>query len=345
MMTRSNRKPSGEKDLTARFLDGNLEDEELESRQHFSKRSKSSTQNKIQETATLRDSQGQTAQNLEGLPVGQVVQVFSLYYQVDHPTGPRLCVVRKTLAKLSDSAIVVGDRVRFRDTGSTTESGQLEATIEQVLPRQTVLMRAGSFHGHHHQPIVANADQMLIVASICQPRVKWGLVDRMLIAGQGGGLRTILCLTKIDLAEESEVATATEVLDHYRALGVVTLQTSTMTGSGISALADLLKGKITVLAGHSGVGKSTLVNAIEPGLGVKIGQVSVATEKGRHTTTSAQRYELTIGGAVIDTPGIKQFGLWGITPENLMDFYPDVNDETAPPWRVQNYQRLLKSLS
>jgi ribosome biogenesis GTPase len=330
-MSRAHRNKSREKDITARFLAGNFDSEELESHQRQGKKAKSSTQNKIEETAGLRESQGQTAQNLEGLPVGQVIQVFSLYCIVDHPTGRRLCVVRKTLKKLAESQIVVGDRVRFRDRGTTDELGRAEAVIEQVLPRETVLMRAGSFHDHRQQPIVANADQMLIVASIRQPRVKWGLVDRMLIAGQG--------------VEESDAEEVRLVLEHYRILGVTTLETSATTGSGISALADLLRGKTTVLAGHSGVGKSTLINSIEPGLGVKIGQVSVATEKGRHTTTSAQRYELSIGGAVIDTPGIKQFGLWGINPQNLMDFYPDVNDETAPRWRVQNYERLLKSLS
>jgi ribosome biogenesis GTPase len=344
-MSRARRKQSGEKDLTDQYLAGDMESAELENRQQFSKRSKSSTQNKIQQTASLREAQGQTAQNLEGLPVGQVVQVFSLYYQVESPSGPRLCVVRKTLAKLATSQIVVGDLVRFRDTGGADESGQAEAVIEQVLPRKTLLVRTGSFHGHHEQPIVANADQMLIVASIKQPRVKWGLVDRMLIAAQGGGLVPILCATKMDLVEEPDLEALDQVLDHYRGLGIRTLKASAVTGAGIDGLADVLRGKTTVLAGHSGVGKSTLINAIQPGLGVKIGQVSVATEKGRHTTTSAQRYELDIGGAVIDTPGIKQFGLWGVNAEKLMEFYPDVNDETAPAWRVQNYQRLLKGLS
>lgn len=345
-MNRPNRKPSGEKDLTAQYREGNIDSEGAESREHFGQRSKRAKQHKMEKTASLRDAGGQTAENLEGLPVGQVVQVFSLYFKVDHPTGPRLCVVRKTLAQLADSPIVVGDFVRFRDSGPADETGRQEAVIEQVLPRRTVLVRAGSFHGHRHQPIVANADQMLIVASLLQPRVKWGLVDRMLIAAQGGGLRPILCLNKIDLAQESdaareELAKAVEVLRHYRTLGIATLEVSARDAASVVALAEMLKGKITVLAGHSGVGKSTLINAIQPGLGLRIGQVSVFNEKGRHTTTSAQRYDLEIGGAVIDTPGVRQFGLWGITAENLMDFYPDVRDETAPRWRIQNYQSLI----
>jgi ribosome biogenesis GTPase len=123
-------------------------------------------------------------------------------------------------------------------------------------------------------------------------------------------------------------------------MGIATLEISAQTGNGIASLAEILKGKITVLAGHSGVGKSTVINSIQPGLGLRIGQVSIATDKGRHTTSSARRYELEIGGAVIDTPGVKQFGLWGITPENLSNYYPDIDDGTAPRWRIQNYQAL-----
>src|SRR6185312_6414173 len=102
--------------------------------------------------------------------------------------------------------------------------------------------------------------------------------------------------------------------------------------------------RTTVLAGHSGVGKSTLINAIEPALDLRIGAISNYTGKGRHTTTSARRYPLTIGGAVIDTPGVKMFGLWGVSRENLPEFYPDVAAGNAPPWRQENFERILESL-
>ena len=344
-MSRPRRKNVGEKDPTARFLAGEFDPESLEARDPHGKKSKRAQQDRLQRTADLRAVEELASGGIESLPIGQVVQVFSLFYQVMHSTGVRLCVVRKTLATLAESAIVVGDLVRFRDEGAADAEGQIKAVIESVLPRRTLLVRAGSFHGHRQQPIVANADQMLIVASLLQPRVKWGLVDRMLVAAQGGGLRPIICLNKTDLAGGSDSAAramieAAQALGHYQTLGIATIEISAQTGLGIVALGEVLKGKATVLAGHSGVGKSTVINAVQPGLGVRIGEISVANDKGRHTTTSARRYELETGGAVIDTPGVKQFGLWGITAENLSEYYPDVKDGTAPPWRIQNFQSI-----
>ncbi|MGA3066276.1 MAG: ribosome small subunit-dependent GTPase A [Tepidisphaeraceae bacterium] len=345
MMSRERRKNVGEKDPTARFLAGDFDPESQEIRQRSGHKSKRAQQDKIQKTADLRAIEELASGDIESLPIGQVVQVFSLFYQVAHPTGVRLCVVRKTLAKLAESAIVVGDYVRFRDGGVADAAGKIDAVIEQVLPRKTLLVRAGSFDGQHAQPIVANAEQMLIVSSLLQPRVKWGLVDRVLVAAQSGGLVPIICLNKTDLAEANDsarqaFAEANEALGHYRTLGIATLEMSAATGDGISDLKDILKGKTTVLGGHSGVGKSTVINAIQPGLGLRIGKVSESTQKGRHTTTSARRYDLEIGGAVIDTPGVKQFGLWKITPETLSEYYSDVLAGTAPPWRTLNYQSL-----
>src|SRR5262249_2334034 len=158
-----------------------------------------------------------------------------------------------------------------------------------------------------------NAEQMLIVASIAQPRVKWGLIDRMLIAAQSGGLRPLVCLNKIDLAQRypEEFAEAREAVLHYQSLGLATFEISAGEKVGVQTIAATLAGKTTVVAGHSGVGKSTLVADIQPNLDIRIGDVSTYNEKGRHTTTSARRYPLDIGGYVIDTPGVKMFGLWG----------------------------------
>lgn len=315
----------------------------MEAQQRFSRRSKGAQQDKMEKTALLRAAEGSDAADIQTLPVGQVVQVYSQFCRVEHPDGDRLCVTRKTLGKLSDSAVVVGDLVRFRDSDQRDESGLLQAVIEQVLPRKTVLTRAGSFRTHAPQPIVANAQQMLIVASIAQPRIKWGLVDRMLVAAQSGGLAPVICLNKIDLAPPDD-QTAQDALAHYHAMGISTLQTSATTGEGIEQLRQILTGQSTVLAGHSGVGKSTLISAIQPNLVIRVGVVSVQTEKGRHTTTSAQRYPLDGGGFVIDTPGVKVFGLWGVTADNLDDYFPDVQDDTAPRWRIESYRRIAASL-
>ena len=194
----------------------------------------------------------------------------------------------------------------------------------------------------------------------------------MLVAAQAGGLKPLVCLNKVDLATPGEdgkppkdLVEARAALAHYAAMGVATLSTSVDGGVGIEELRAMLVGKVTVLAGHSGVGKSSLVRAVEPSLIIRVGEVSQYTDKGRHTTTSARRYPLASsgGGAVVDTPGVKQFGLWGVTRENLATFFPDVvgkngegrdgeekggegkGDGTdAPAWRRQSYERIAESL-
>jgi ribosome biogenesis GTPase len=255
--------------------------------------------------------------------------------------------VRKTLGKNTRGDLIVGDRVRLRDLAATDESGQPEAVIEQILPRTTVLTRADSFKQIESHPIVANAEQMLIVASAREPDVKWSLIDRMLIAAKGGGLSPVLCLNKVDLLDSrAGKQDPLEFLSHYTTLGILTLQTSIIQNVGLDQLRQVLQNRITVLAGHSGVGKSSLIRAIEPDLDIRIAPISGYTGKGRHTTTSARRYVLKhIGGEVIDTPGVKLFGLWGVTRENLIDHFPDVADGTAPGWRQQSYQRIEASLA
>jgi ribosome biogenesis GTPase len=332
-------------ELTTRYNAGDLDEDNVDSNQRFSSRAKHATQNKIEKTGLLRAAQGSAAsKDLEALPIGQVLQVYSLFCDVEHDGQIYLCVIRKTLTKLAETQVVVGDLVRFRATGGTDDQGRPEAVVEQLLPRRTVLTRADSFKALSSHPIVANADQMLIVASVVNPAVKWGLVDRMLIAGQSGNLNVIVCLNKIDAASPAERAGAERCLAHYGALGVATICTSAETGEGLDLLAHLLHYKATVLAGHSGVGKSSLLRALQPGLDIRVGEVSEYTAKGRHTTTSARRYALDPGGQVIDTPGVKMFGLWGTTPETLIDFFPDVASDTAPDWRRQSYERILESL-
>jgi ribosome biogenesis GTPase len=135
-----------------------------------------------------------------------------------------------------------------------------------------------------------------------------------------------------------------DVLAYYHALGIHTLKTSALAAIGLDDLRNTLRDRTTVVAGHSGVGKSTLLNAIQPSLDLRTGQISNYTGKGRHTTTSARRYPLDIGGAVIDTPGVKLFGLWGVTRDNLPDFFPDISAGQAPSWRKESYKRILTSL-
>ena len=280
------------------------------------------------------------------LPIGEVIQVFSLYAEVAFEGSTRLCTVRKTLNKTVDGGVIVGDLVRFRDEPALNDDKKFEGAIVYVEPRRTVLTRADSFKSIENHPIVANADQMLIVASVLSPRVKWGLVDRMLIAAEAGGLKPIVCLNKTDLAADDPdaLAEARAAMAHYATMGIAVVEASVINDTGIDDVRNILKDKVTVLAGHSGVGKSSLIRAVQASLDLRVGDVSHITDKGRHTTTSARRYPLDIGGAVVDTPGVKVFGLWNVSPENVQNFFPDVKDRSAPEWRVDSMARIEESL-
>jgi ribosome biogenesis GTPase len=340
---RGRKKNPRDKDLTSQYLSGAMNEDALESVERYSGRDSSAQQRKMEQTILLRKAEESLTPDIDTLPVGEVIQVYSQFMDVESGETEWLCVVRKTFTKVFEFPIV-GDRVRFRDTGMKDENGRPEAVIEAVLPRQTVLTRADSFKAIVGQPIVANAKQMLIVTSLKEPRIKWGIIDRMIMAAQGGGLKPILCMNKIDLVSGKEMEFARSAMEHYRTLGVRTLETSVIQKLGLDELNDLLRGGPTVLAGQSGVGKSSLICAIEPALDLRIGAISGYTGKGRHTTTSARRYPLSSGQYVIDTPGVKLFGLWGVTRDNLSEYFPDVVNGKAPPWRVESYERISESL-
>ena len=361
-MNRRSPKPPRNKPKTAELLAGSADDDDggVERSIRFGARGKLAQRGKMERTAQLRLADGIISDDIQGLPVGQVKQIYSLFCLVSHPTGDRLCVLRKTMAKLAHTALVVGDEVRFRDPTpndpiaieaipaelkpivAAANLPSTPAVIEQIMPRRTILTRTNSFHQDQQHPIVANADQMLIVASLLRPQIKWSLIDRMIIAARSGGLEPIVCLNKIDLGDD--IALAGPQMHHYASMQIRCCRTSVITRAGLAELGELLKNKTTVLAGHSGVGKSSLISAVEPSIDIRIGEVSAFTDKGIHTTTSARRYDLPHGGCVIDTPGVKLFGLWDVTRENLLEYFPDVEAETAPTWRKESHERIAHSL-
>ena len=172
---------------------------------------------------------------------------------------------------------------------------------------------------NREQVFAANVDLLLVVAAAAKPRFKPGLVDRFLIAGEVGGVDIALCLNKMDLVE-----TESQRLDAYREMGLRIFPTSCFLGWGIDDLRVFLQGKVTVFAGHSGVGKSSLINALEPELDLSTQEVSETTEKGRHTTSMSKLYHLEGDIHIIDTPGIRQLGLWKVTPEELGYYFPEM---------------------
>jgi ribosome biogenesis GTPase len=201
------------------------------------------------------------------------------------------------------SAVTTGDLVWFRSAGGD------EGMIERVEPRHGVLTRASRRREH---VLVANVDQLVVVVSLVEPDLKPHLIDRYLASAMMGGLAPIICLNKADRVEPWRLQS---LVGAYSQLGIPTLLTSARTGFGLDRLRELLSGRSTVFSGQSGVGKSSLLNAIQPGLGLRVRTVSDVNQKGRHTTTTAELIKLEFGGWVVDTPGVRQLQLWDTIPK------------------------------
>lgn len=214
--------------------------------------------------------------------------------------------------RLKSSLVVVGDHVDFLITDPVEKTG----IIEEISVRETQLSRSSPRDkgNYTEQVIVSNVSQMIIVASPKQPETKPGLIDRYLASAEHVEIKPLICLNKIDLVEEQ---VARDILEPYLNLGYACLSTSAKLGIGIDEFRLKLKDHTSVLAGQSGVGKSSLLNAVQPGLKLKTGEISTWSNKGRHTTSAVSLMPLIEGGFVVDTPGIREFGLWDVTRENL----------------------------
>jgi ribosome biogenesis GTPase len=221
--------------------------------------------------------------------------------------------------QLGRKGVIVGDMVRL-DGDATGDEGTL-ARIVEVLPRTTLLRRSADDDDPIERPLVANADQLVIVVSVANPEPRTRLIDRFLVAAYDAGMRPLLCLTKTDLADPEPL------LSTYRPLGVESV--ATQQGGNLDDLQEQLRDRTSVMVGHSGVGKSTLVNALVPGTNRAIGVVNDNTGRGRHTSTSALLLRLPNGGWIVDTPGIRSFGLAHVQPDQLIHAFADLAAETA----------------
>jgi len=235
------------------------------------------------------------------LQAGVVVAMRGLFADVDDGTRVWPCTIRRVLrTQLIEERhpVTIGDRVRFRIT-KQAEGVVQEGVIHHVEERKGRLRRMVNRRIH---TIAANVDYAVIVSSAAMPAPKPHMIDRYIVASLSGDIIPVVCMNKLDLDVEGRGA---EVVERYADLGYRTLLTSAKTGQGIDDLREVFKGKSCVLAGQSGVGKSSLLNAVEPGLNLRIGDIVEHTNKGRHTTSTAILIKLKLGAYVVDTPGIK----------------------------------------
>ena len=272
--------------------------------------------------AKLDDAQWQNMADETPFLLGKVVEVSRGLCRAEVNGETIVCDVRGILTAEGSgysNLLAVGDRVLVQPLADD------RGLVEGVLPRRSGLARADSFDVHLRQIIAANVDQLLIVAAWLEPKLWLQLIDEYLIGAARNNLRAAICINKIDLAKDmAEVETA---VAPYLSLSYPIFLTSAEDEVDIAPVRDFLRGQTTVLAGLSGVGKSTLLNAVQPGLQLRTSEVSnLKSREGRHTTTQAIMLPLAIGGSVVDTPGIKDLGLLGLHPDDLIEFYPDLAD-------------------
>jgi ribosome biogenesis GTPase / thiamine phosphate phosphatase len=315
-------KPSRKKDWLE-YQGEDWDEVELEQHERVMPRGETERRRKLEKAVVLK-AEGKEAPPQTPQPViegeqGMVIEASKGLYRVALKDQIVQCPVRGNLKAIETgytNPVAVGDQVIVRHEGT---SGSV---IEAVLPRRSVLARPDVFHKHLQQLIVANVDQWLIVLSWREPLLWLELLDRYLVTAERSQLPVVICLNKVDLVEDREECQA--VLQPYEDLGYQLLLTSARTGEGLEALQEILQGQLTVVTGMSGVGKSSLLSAARPGLDLRVGQVSDRSGEGRHTTTQATLIRLDEETAVVDTPGIREFGLSGLPQAELVEFFPEI---------------------
>ncbi len=308
-----------EKDLTRKFAQDWFENHDPAQSERVSGKGELTRKRTVVGTEVSADEAGLTIAPEVDVAVsrrGRVLCVQGLESRVETEAGAIYrCVTRgllKTLQTDQRHVLATGDLVWFRPEGDQ------HGVIQRIEPRHGVLSRTS--RGRQHV-LVANVDQVVIVASAAEPRLKPNLVDRLIVTAERNGIRPIICINKIDLIDPADLQ---PLIGVFSQLGYAVFPTSIKNGLAIDRLRRAMLGKASVVTGQSGVGKSSILNCIDPALKLRVQQVSAETQKGRHTTSTATLLPLKPSGYVVDTPGIRQFQLWDVAPQEVAGFYRDI---------------------
>ncbi|GAB3798677.1 ribosome small subunit-dependent GTPase A [Spirosoma humi] len=218
--------------------------------------------------------------------------------------------------------IAVGDRVLF----DVEDEAENTAIITDIAPRDNYIIRQSVHKTAHGHMLAANIDQAVLLATLAMPRTSTGFIDRFLVSAESFRIPTTIVFNKIDILNEEGLAFQQEIIELYERIGYNCLSTSATENEGVDAFRELLDQKVTLVAGHSGVGKSSLVNAIAPDLNLRTNEVSTFANKGVHTTTFAEMFELAPDTYIIDTPGIKELGLMDTSKTEIGHYFPEMRD-------------------
>ena len=254
---------------------------------------------------------------------GVVIKSTGSWYQVKPSEGDTILCRIKGKFRLSGikhtNPIAVGDEVEF-ELEENSENG----VIHKIFDRKNYIIRKASNLSKQTHIIASNIDQALLVVSLVQPQTSLGFIDRFLMTAEAYHIPTIIVVNKADLYEGPMIEILDDLISMYQKIGYTCFETSSVTGLNTDKLKQLLHNKTTLLSGHSGVGKSSLLNAISPGLNLKVGEISNFSQKGTHTTTFAEMFELTFGGSIIDTPGIKEFGIVDFNDAEISHYFKEM---------------------
>ena len=257
------------------------------------------------------------------MPIGRVIKSTGSWYDVRNDVGEvAMCRLRGKIrldGLRTTNPVAVGDLVSYEK-----ERDKDTCVIDKILPRNNVIVRKSVNLSKESHIIASNVDQAILVATIAQPRTSTGFIDRFTVTAEAYHIPVVIVFNKCDIYDDEQNAMAEKLMRVYNGIGYKSFVISAKTGYNCDRLKAIMKDKMSMFSGHSGVGKSALVNRLDPNLNIRVGEISDVHEKGKHTTTFAQMYELGFGGYIIDTPGIKEFALYDMEKETLAQRFPEM---------------------